>query len=263
VLFIHGGFGGVESTLFPQPSVFSGVLPEDTFRTITYARRNSGRSGYSDKPYKVPDLAADARGLLDHLGIAKAHIVGDSLGGLIAMTFGLRWPERVSTLLLAETAPHMIHATNFTRAVLAASKVTPHRLMFKLARRRVMTPPEYDPVGPQTPESLAARADRRVEYLKQLRAMPEDDLFHYSIGLFHSYAAFVGYDITEDVHKLKMPVDIIHGTADRVVTFKAGELLDRLIPQATLHPMPGAGHGLFYYEPARQLARRLLENSGS
>src|SRR5215213_3709846 len=90
VLFIHGGFGGVESTLFPQQSVFKGVMPPDTFRTITFDRRNSGRSGYSTKPHKIEDLAADAAALLDHLRIDRAVIVGDSMGGMVAMKFALR-----------------------------------------------------------------------------------------------------------------------------------------------------------------------------
>jgi len=263
VLFVHGGFGGVESTLFPQRSAFRGVLPGDAFRTITYDRRNSGRSGYYLNQYGVPDLAADAAGLLDHLGIERACVVGDSLGGLIAMTLALRWPQRVELLMLAETAPYMVRSTRFTTAALAASKVVPHRLMFRVFKRRVLNPPEYDPVGPQTPESLATRAERRAEYLRKLREMPADDLFRYSKGLFRTYAAYVGYDVTDKVSALRMPVHILHGTADRVVPYRAGQQLDRLIPQATLHSLDGAGHGLFYYEPARALATRLLESNGS
>jgi pimeloyl-ACP methyl ester carboxylesterase len=169
----------------------------------------------------------------------------------------------VSNLVLAETAPRMIRSTWVTRLALAASMVLPQRVMFKLFKKRVLTPPEYDPVGPQTPESLAARKAQRVEYLRKLRQMPERELFRYSIALFRTYAAYVGYDVTDELSKLGLPVDIVHGTADRVVPFAAGKLLDRLIPQATLHPMEGAGHGLFYYDPARQLVRRLLESYGS
>src|SRR3954449_9852925 len=69
VLFIHGGFGGVESTLFPQRSVFTGILSPERFRTITYDRRNSSRSSYSMKAYRVEDLATDAAALLDYLNI--------------------------------------------------------------------------------------------------------------------------------------------------------------------------------------------------
>jgi pimeloyl-ACP methyl ester carboxylesterase len=263
VLFIHGGFGGVESTLFPQRSVFSGVLPSENFRTVTYDRRNSSRSGYSTKPYRVDDLAADARGLLDHLSIEHAVIVGDSLGGQVAMLFAARWPELVNCLVLAETAPHIVRGTRFSKSVLLASRFVPHRLIFRLARQRVLNPPEYDPVGPQTAETLEARRVRRAAYLAKLRTMPQDDLFRYSIGLLHSYAAFMGRDVSDRLSDLKMPVHILHGTADRVVPFRAGELLKQLIPASALHPMEGAGHGLFYYEPARALMRDILDGYGS
>src|SRR5579862_8997928 len=80
-LFIHCGFGGAESTLFPRDSVYRGVLPAQRFRAITYDRRNAGRSEYSRHAYKLEDLADDAAALLDHLDARQAVIVGDSLGG--------------------------------------------------------------------------------------------------------------------------------------------------------------------------------------
>ena len=202
VLFIHGGFGGVESTLFPQPSVFKGVMPPETFRTITYDRRNSSRSGYSTKPHKIEDLAADAAALLDHLGIDRAVIVGDSMGGMVAMKFALRWPERTIGLLLVETAPRIIKSRPLIKATLLGARVLPPRLVYTLFKRRVMNPPRYGPVGPEARESAASRDERWASYLKQLREMPDEDLYRYSVGLLRTYVAYFGRDISGDLERL-------------------------------------------------------------
>ena len=260
VLYVHGGFGGVESTLFPQPSVFNGVLPPKTFRTITYDRRNSSRSGYATKPFAIEDLATDAAGLLDHLGIERAIVVGDSMGGMVAMKFGLRWPERCMGLMLAETAPRIIRGRPLIKATLAVSRLLPPRLVYLLFKRRVMNPPRYAPVGPEARESQASRDERWASYLQQLREMPGDELYRYSVGLLRTYVAYFGRDLSHELERLStMQVHVLHGTTDSVVPFAAGERLHQLVRGSQLHALPGLGHGLFYYDEARELAREVIE----
>lgn len=260
MLFVHGGFGGVESTLFPQPSAFTGVLPPETFRTITYDRRNSSRSGYSAAGYRLEDLASDAAGLLDHLGIERAIIVGDSLGGMVAQRFALRWPERTTGLLLCETAPRMIKRRPPVALALAASRFLPPRLFYRLFRRRVLNPPRYAPVGPAARESEELRDERWACYLRQLQEMPEEDLYRYSVGLFRTYAAYFARDFSRELARLStLPVHIFHGTSDTVVPFSGGEWLHRCIPNSRLHALEGLGHGLFYYDSARARVRDVIE----
>ncbi|HEY7268919.1 MAG TPA: alpha/beta hydrolase [Dehalococcoidia bacterium] len=260
VLFIHGGFGGVESTLFPRASVFDGVLPREAFRSITYDRRNSSRSGYTTRPYVLEDLASDAAALLDHLAVERAVIVGDSLGGMVAQKFALRWPERVTGLLLCETAPRIVRSRPLVRAALAGSRLLPPRVVFGLFRRRVLNPPRYAPVGPEARESQAVREERWALYLQTLREMPQQDLYRYSAGLLRTYAAFFGRDLSRELGRLStLPVHVLHGTADTVVPFTAGEWLQRCIPNARLHALEGLDHGLLYYEEARLLVRELVE----
>ena len=259
VLFIHGGFGGVESTLFPQPSVFKDVLPPKRFRTITYDRRNSSRSGYATSPFKLEDLAADAAGMLDHLGVDRAVVVGDSMGGMIAMKFALRWPERTIGLVLAETAPLIIRSRPLIKATLIGARFLPPRLVYRLFRRRVLNPPRYDPVGPQARETAASRDERWASYLQQLRKMPGDDLYRYSVGLLRLYAAYFGRDLSLELERLStVPTHILHGTSDTVVPFEAGARLHELIHGSQMHSLPGLGHGLFYYDEARNLARDII-----
>ena len=235
-------------------------MPPETFRTVTYDRRNSGRSGYSTKPHKIEDLAADAASLLDHLGIDRAVIVGDSMGGMVAMKFALRWPERTIGLLLAETAPRIIKGRPLIKATLLAARALPPRLVYTLFKRRVMNPPRYAPVGPEERESVASRDERWASYLKQLREMPGEDLYRYSIGLLRTYVAYFGRDLSGELERLStVSTHILHGTVDSVVSLEAAETLHRLIRGSQLHRLDGLTHGLFYYDEARALARDVIE----
>ena len=70
-MFIHGGYGGAPTTLAPQNHAIKTILPRDKVRTILYDRRNAGLSDYTDAHYTMTTIAADALGLLDHLGIKQ------------------------------------------------------------------------------------------------------------------------------------------------------------------------------------------------
>ena len=73
------------------------------YKTIIFDNRGIGGSDKPDSPYTTPQLAADAVGLLDALGIARAHVLGVSMGGMIAQEVALNHPERVEKLLLCAT----------------------------------------------------------------------------------------------------------------------------------------------------------------
>jgi 3-oxoadipate enol-lactonase/4-carboxymuconolactone decarboxylase len=79
----------------------------DRFRVLRYDTRGHGRSTVVDRPASVHDLAGDLAGLLDRLGIERAHIAGLSLGGMIAQAFAIRFPDRVRSLVLMATSAYM------------------------------------------------------------------------------------------------------------------------------------------------------------
>jgi pimeloyl-ACP methyl ester carboxylesterase len=259
VLFIHGGFGGAESALYPKPSSFNGVLPLDRFRVITYDRRGCGRSAFVNGPYTLKDVAKDARELLRYLGVERAVVVGDSLGGQVAQRLGLDYPEAVESLLLVETGAFIFRPPPPARAMLTAARWLPMRPFFPLLRKRVLEPEFYDPLGPLDADEIEARRRQHDEYKARLQTLPEDELFRLSMGLLRNYGAFAGADLRGEVSRLTMPIDIMHGTADRVVSFEIGATLYSLKPHADLHELPGLGHGLFYYPEGRKTARKLIE----
>lgn len=77
----------------------------DGFRAIRFDTRGHGASGRSDGPYALRQLALDVVGLMDHLGIAQAHYVGVSMGGMIGQTLVIEHPGRVASLALVNTTP--------------------------------------------------------------------------------------------------------------------------------------------------------------
>lgn len=77
------------------------------FRVITLDNRGAGRTSSPDKPYSIAGMAEDVAGLMDHLGIARANVLGFSMGGYIAQELALRHADKVDKLILLATAPYI------------------------------------------------------------------------------------------------------------------------------------------------------------
>ena len=99
LLFI-GGTGG---DLRQKPNVFEGPLAK-RFDLLAYDQRGLGRSSKPDRPYAMADYAADAAGLLDHVGWDDCAVIGVSFGGMVAQELAIRHPKRVTRLVLACTS---------------------------------------------------------------------------------------------------------------------------------------------------------------
>lgn len=256
VLFIHGGYGGAATTLVPQTHAMKTILPRDRFRTILYDRRNAGRSDYTDRHYKLSDLAKDALGVLDHLGIRAAIIVGSSAGGPIALELALSEPGRVIALCLPNTGANlasMARPQGKTRAALVKDSAEKgDKAVFEERKASLRMPPPSDSKDP-------AEIERQKVLKAALQAVSDDDLQRYSIGEIRNYGAYLDADYTPRLKELKMPVCIIHGTADRVVPYAWGEALNKAIPQSEMHPIDGADHGILSYDAAAGALRDWCE----
>ncbi len=82
----------------------------DGYRTIRFDTRGHGASGRSDGPYTLSQLAGDVLALMDHVGLAQAHYVGVSMGGMIGQTLAIEHPERLLSLTLVNTTPRYSEA---------------------------------------------------------------------------------------------------------------------------------------------------------
>jgi pimeloyl-ACP methyl ester carboxylesterase len=187
-----------------------------------------------DAPYLLGDMADDAFGLLDHLGIEAAHVVGVSMGGMIAQTMAISRPERVLSLI-------SIMSTTGERRV-GRPKL---RVMTVLLR--------------QAPQEREGFIDHFVRVFRMIgsRGFPLDearvrelaaatyDRNHDRAGTARQLAAILASgDRTASLRSLSVPTTVIHGRNDPLVPFRGGKATARAIPGARLIEIPGMGHDL-------------------
>ncbi|HXH23474.1 MAG TPA: alpha/beta hydrolase [Dehalococcoidia bacterium] len=258
VLFIHGGYGGAATTLAPPREVIREVLPEDRFRLVTYDRRCRGQTEYVDGDYDLEDLADDAAALLDHLGIGSAVIIGSSAGGPIALQFALSRPERTTALALPNTGANLMDQSREVSrqrlALVERFRSEGARAVFESRKHRLREAPaaEAQAGEPGTEE-------RRAALQAALEALSDEELFRYSSGEIRNFAAYVGFDFAPRLAELKMPVCVIHGTADQTVPFAWGKALHEGIPGSEFHAIEGGRHGILGHPEAAAALRSWAE----
>jgi pimeloyl-ACP methyl ester carboxylesterase len=189
--------------------------------------------GPAHAPYLLADMADDAAGLLDALGIEQAHIVGASMGGMIAQTIAIRHPEKVLSLTsimsttgdpdvgqpTPEVLPILMEPPPSDREAAIAQGVE--------SSRAISSPELFDP-------ELAAE-----------RAAAAYDRSFYPAGVGHQLLAIVASGSrSEGLSHLDVPALVVHGTADPLVTPSGGERTAEVIPDAELLMLDGMGHDL-------------------
>jgi pimeloyl-ACP methyl ester carboxylesterase len=223
-LLLLNGLGSPSATWF---RVVRALRP--TVRVVTIDNRGTGRTGVPEGPYPVSQLAADAVAVLDAAGVDKAHVLGLSLGGLIAQELALSFPSRVRSLVLAATHPGVPHATDpdpeVAGALVAAGSMPADE------RTRFLAPFLY---AQSTP--LA-----RLLEDEQARAEWPTDPRGYTFQLVGASP----WERLAELPSLDVPTLVLHGEDDRVAPVRYGERLASALPRATMVRLPGAGHGLF------------------
>lgn len=217
------------------------MLAEGERFVIRYDHRDTGRS-VSHPPghpgYNGADLVTDAVGVLDAYGLAAAHIVGVSAGGAFAQLLALDFADRVLSLVLISTSP----ATPGDRAL------PPPTEEFG----RFVATAEVDWSDPQSVVeylvgySRVLNGDRRGFDEAAVREFVRRD-----IERTRNVAALQNHDLLADnershepLSSITVPTLVIHGTADPMFPVRHGEALAEEIPNATLVPLDGAGHGV-------------------
>lgn len=252
VLFIHGGFGGVSSTLTPSVPTIIDLLPSDYLQIITYDRRGAGQSEYVTSDYTLRDLAGDARGLLVYLGIEGAIVIGNSMGGMVAMQLALLYPDRVAALALLSTGASLMSQTtwgNDLRSLVAQMHRDGDEVFFKRRLAELHGPTPSNALSlPLVAGEQAKASDEKL--LEKLASVSDDDLHRYFAGEARNWEAFLDVDLSPDLGAVGRPTCIIHGTADPIVPFASAEALKRDIPHAELFPIEGVSHDVLDFPEA-------------
>lgn len=188
-------------------------------------------------PYTLDDMADDVAALLTHLGIERAHVVGSSMGGMIAQLLAIRHPDRVLTLtsIMSTTGnPELPRATPQAQEALTRPRPDPVRereayLDDNVLAAQIIGSPAYPVAVPVLRERIAADLDRAYR--------PE--------GFARQYAAILAApDRRPALRTLDVPTLVIHGSDDPLVRIEAGRDTAAAVPGARLLEIPGMGHDL-------------------
>jgi pimeloyl-ACP methyl ester carboxylesterase len=232
------------------------------FRVITYDHRGTGESEAAPPGYGIGELAGDALGLLDALGVERAHLVGVSMGGFIAQTLAIEHPSRAGRLVLGATSfgwpgtavgvarpdehrdpdrpdPHRPDAALW-RAFLGLREAPPAEAVATVVK--VFLGPSFSGEHPRVAELFARGFLEHFAPAETLAAQ----------GL-----ACARFDESARVGRIRAPALVVHGTADALLPAANAARLSAVIPGAKLVLYEGAGHG-FIIERAREFNRDVL-----
>jgi 3-oxoadipate enol-lactonase len=210
---------------------------EGEFDIVAYDHRGIGRGDRAEGPFSTADLADDAAAVIASAGWDSAHVVGISLGGMVAQELTLRHPEVVRTLtigastaggsegLISETSRRMVDAWA-TRDVEHSSRTG---FEANLSRRYAEQVPGAFEV--YRSRSLAVKVPVPVILLQ--------------------WEAALAHDVADRVGSITVPTQILHGTADAGIPVLNAHQLSRLLPAARLELFEGAGHLFWWEDPAR------------
>lgn len=244
---------GMSMQLIVWPDDMVHQLHQAGFRVIRYDNRDMGLSQAMDNaatpnllwfmfqqklglnppsPYSVQDMAQDALAVLDHLKIQQAHLVGVSMGGMIAQRLCLTAPERVLSL------------TNIMSSSGAKGLPGPKPAM----RRILMTPPASgsDAARQHGLRFVKALAGPGFEHPEGSQQKLVDDSNKRSVRPMGAYrqmlAVMADRDRASLLHNIHVPTLVMHGKADPLLPYACGEDIAKRIPNAKLLGIEGMGH---------------------
>jgi 3-oxoadipate enol-lactonase len=207
------------------------------FRAVRLDSRGAGRTEPGDRPFTLADIADDIAALLTALDVPRAHVLGVSMGGCVAIEFALRHPGRLDRLVLVSTPPggrlaEQTHEERFARIAAARRLPAADR---GLAMARLL-------FGPR---AVAARSASYRELAETLGwdVDPRDEEAQHPQN-----TAIAAFDASDRLAGIVAPTLVIHGDDDRLVPSIEGERIAASIPNAELTVLPG-GH-LVYLQAA-------------
>jgi len=243
---------GAQLTIWPD-SLFQGLALRG-FYVIRFDNRDTGLSiGFDswgvpnipaalqkimkgekvDSPYLLKDMAADAVGLLDALGIKRAHMVGASMGGMIVQLIAALYPERTASMVSIYSTsgrPGLPQGKPEALAMLSAQPEGPAReqlVAHGMKLRRTIGSPGY----PTPDAELRAFVEKNVDR----RWWPE--------GAARQYLSVIASgDRVELLKRIKAPTLVLHGEDDPLLPVECGRDVARLVPGAEIETWPGWGH---------------------
>lgn len=213
------------NSLMSSAAMWNDTMPAltDKFRVIRYDKRGHGQSEVTPAPYSIALLSQDLIGLMDALGIAKAHLAGLSMGGMICQYVGANYPERVLSLGLCDTASEMPPRNLWEERFAIARKDGIAGLVDGTIKRWFVA-------GFPERESAKIAAVRTM-----ILATPLE-------GYLGCASAVRDMAQTTMLLKIKAPTLILVGRDDPACTVDQSTVLHRMIPHASFEVIDNAAH---------------------
>jgi 3-oxoadipate enol-lactonase len=231
-LLVLGGSGQTLETSAPMVAPFV-----EHFDVVVYDQRGLGSSGKPPGPYEMADYAADAAGLLDHLGWKQSRAVGISFGGMVAQELAVTWPARVERLALVCTSPGGPDASSYPLHTLEEVPVEERaRRMGELLDTRF------------TPEWLDAHPDDRA--LVELVSARDDHALDPEVrrGMSEQLLARSRHDVVARLGRISCPTLVACGRYDGIAPPANATVIAEHVPDAELRSYEG-GHMFFVQDP--------------
>ncbi len=242
---------GLGAQMTTWPDGFCRLLVDRGYYVVRYDNRDCGLSTHFDHvalpdlmallsgqsaevPYDLNDIAADAAGLLDALGLAPAHVVGASMGGMIVQALAVNHPDHVRSVcsIMSTTgAPGVGQPTTEAAAALLVPPATTRdeAIENSVAGSRVIAGKGFPFPEDEVRRRAAEAYDRAFDPAGVVRQMA---------------AILASPDRTEGLGAVRVPFLVIHGADDPLVTLSGGEATAAAVPGAVLMVVPGMGHDL-------------------
>jgi pimeloyl-ACP methyl ester carboxylesterase len=247
---------GIGAQMIIWEEEFCRQLAGEGFRVIRFDNRDVGLSSRLDElpvpnmnrmllsrlrgkpvraPYTLDDMADDAFGLMDALGIEKAHVVGLSLGGMIAQCMGLLKPERVKSLCVVMSAPGEVLAAIPTPRALRALMTRPRDLSREGIVQHFINTWGLFGADPHRTSSERLRVLGGLSFDRGINPR----------GFARQFAAIMAAPSRiKPLRKLRIPTLVLHGAKDPLLPAHGGRLIAGQIPGARLFVIRGMGHDL-------------------
>jgi 3-oxoadipate enol-lactonase len=223
---------GMSGTFDHWNAAFLSELRQE-FETIVYDHRGVGASTRLEGPVTIAQLARDAAGLLAALELDSAHVLGISMGGMVAQELALAHPGRIRTLALGCTYCGGEGSALTSEGVMRMSSGDRERAI--RSAWEVNVSPEF-----------AANDDAYARFLEvgRRRAVPLQ-------VILEQMRAITSHNTSVRLHEIKLPTLVIHGTLDEMLPVQNGRMIAGLIPDSRLEIMEGIGHMFFWELPER------------
>ena len=243
-LLLIQGFGGGHEGWFFQTRAF-----KKHYQVIVFDNRGIGRTDRSPAPYTIKTMADDAIGLLNHLGIDSAHVLGMSLGGMVAQEVAISYPERVRKLVLVCTSPGEGEITDIDPEMLKAIGI-----------KEGSSQPDLRSVDfHKTVSAIVSLAFNKRLYRMVLVPLSKYHLKRVGVeGHLEQMEAVVGHSTLDRLHLIEAPTLVITGTEDRIVLPRSSEEIASRIPNARLVKVEGGSHA-FFMEMRGRFNREILD----